>query len=647
MGRIRELRASGAFVLVAMCLSTFTDNFVYGMVIPILPFLLMQNRITSSDEVQKWTSILLAAYGAALLVASPLVGLISDRIQSRKSPLILGYVAIALSTSVFLFGHSPALLVIARICQGFSGAVVGVLSFAIVADTALPEKRGDYMAFVSTSYTWGMISGPVLGVFCMSHKLVTCWNFAHKRYSFDHFGVHGAFAFPAFMLICDIVLRTMMVEKDQAEKSPPLIGEEAPLLRPKDSAEASLSLRNFVDVRFITAILTQITISSILAAFETTLPLFTKETYKWSSTKAGLVFLGISLPSFLSIPLSRYGRDWKRRRTIAVELILAFFPLVALRIIDGPTTSHQIGFIALVIGVGLFMTTSQAQVMAEVSDAVREIEVTHGVDSSKRSGMGTGYAFCSMAIAIGQFVGPLIAGYARLGFGWGGMTLILGGTTGFLEQWKPKLGADISPHGARNASKLLWHFHIHLAAPIQHCTATMYDSNRPHPLLAQVPLTVSPFINLPTSITLPYTYKSVPSTLPPSATVDPINPDAKARYVVSSSGEHAAHPGEILAACQSLEHHLKKNRQESEDAIKLWEESIQQRELAEKRRVAPGWLDRDEKLLQPSRSAMSPEAKGESLLDSSSADQGTSMPSMVPRNEGEELDRAFGGLDVK
>jgi hypothetical protein len=28
--------------------------------------------------------------------------------------------------------------------------------------------------------------------------------------------------------------------------------------------------------------------------------------------------------------------------------------------------------------------------------------------------MGTGYAFCNMAIAIGQFVGPLIAGYARL-----------------------------------------------------------------------------------------------------------------------------------------------------------------------------------------------------------------------------------------
>ncbi|KAJ5980894.1 hypothetical protein N7481_008192 [Penicillium waksmanii] len=175
----------------------------------------------------------------------------------------------------------------------------------------------------------------------------------------------------------------------------------------------------------------------------------------------------------------------------------------------------------------------------------------------------------------------------------------------------------------------------------------MYDSNRPHPLLAQVPLTVSPFINLPTSVTLPYTYKSVTSTLPPSVTVDSLNPDSKARYVVSSSGEHAAHPDDILAACQSLEQHLKKTHDDSKAALKAWEDSIQQRELAEKRRVAPGWLDRDEKILQPSRTAISPDVNGESLLDSSSGDQGSSMPSMLPRNEGDELDRAFGGLGVK
>lgn len=156
------------------------------------------------------------------------------------------------------------------------------------------------------------------------------------------------------------------------------------------------------------------------------------ETYDWSSTNSGLLFLGISLPSLLSIPMAKYCRSWDRRRTVAIELILAFFPLSALRLVEMPSSSHQVSFVAFVTCVGLFMTTSQAQVMAEVSDAVRQIEAKEGIDSRKKSGMGTGYAFCNVAIALGQFLGPIVAGYARLGLGWGGMTLILGGISGFV-----------------------------------------------------------------------------------------------------------------------------------------------------------------------------------------------------------------------
>src|SRR5215471_14088873 len=103
--------------------------------------------------------------------------------------------------------------------------------------------------------------------------------------------------------------------------------------------------------------------------------------------------------------------------------------------------------------------------------------------------------------------------------------------------------------------------------------------SEPHPLLAQIPLTVSPFISLPTAITLPYTYKSVPSTLPPSVTIDPGGSE-KVRYVVSPGG-HAAHPDEILASYQALENHVKKMQVDGKAAIKEWEESVKQRELAE------------------------------------------------------------------
>ncbi|WEW56017.1 hypothetical protein PRK78_001452 [Emydomyces testavorans] len=170
----------------------------------------------------------------------------------------------------------------------------------------------------------------------------------------------------------------------------------------------------------------------------------------------------------------------------------------------------------------------------------------------------------------------------------------------------------------------------------------MYES------YTQIPLTVSPFISLPTATTLPYTYKSVASTLPPSVLAGGSSSE-KPRYVVSSGG-HAAHPDEIIASCQALEDHMRKLKLEGETTIREWEESNNARELAEKRRVAPGWLDREEKLLQPIHaSPKSPTQAEANFLEGQLAEQSkrVSTSPMIPKNEGEELDRAFGGLGLK
>ncbi|KAH8751448.1 hypothetical protein BGZ57DRAFT_934500 [Hyaloscypha finlandica] len=177
----------------------------------------------------------------------------------------------------------------------------------------------------------------------------------------------------------------------------------------------------------------------------------------------------------------------------------------------------------------------------------------------------------------------------------------------------------------------------------------MHD-NRTHPLLAQVPLTVSPFVSLPTATTLPYTYKTLPSTLPPSSTGG--SGEEKSQYVVSSSG-HAAHPDEIIASCKALQAYIQKVQDDADRELKTWEDAIAARELAEKRRVAPGWLDSESRLLEPEKransSAQAGNARGNLMdVDVSSAEasglQHTPMPQ--PNREGDELDRAFGGLGL-
>ncbi|EXJ91947.1 hypothetical protein A1O3_00497 [Capronia epimyces CBS 606.96] len=117
------------------------------------------------------------------------------------------------------------------------------------------------------------------------------------------------------------------------------------------------------------------------------------------------------------------------------------------------------------------------------------------------------------------------------------------------------------------------------------------------------------------------------------------------KYVLSSSG-HSAHPDDIINSCKTLQEHLKKTAEAAEKAIREWEEEIEARDLAEKRKVAPGWLDRKEKILEPTKVTDKTGGPDHHLLDGQPEHE-ISAPAMSPSREGEELDRAFGNLGVK
>ncbi|KAF2685447.1 hypothetical protein K458DRAFT_442487 [Lentithecium fluviatile CBS 122367] len=205
----------------------------------------------------------------------------------------------------------------------------------------------------------------------------------------------------------------------------------------------------------------------------------------------------------------------------------------------------------------------------------------------------------------------------------------------------------------------------------------MHDEH-PHPLLAQVPLTVSPFLTLPTATPLPYTYKQLPSTLPPSILSQPphgndTNPQdpssqnqqqpqqQQPAYVVSATGT-TAHPDAILTSCLALQSHLQTLESNARKTLQAWEDQRRAADLAEKRRVAPGWLDGNVKILKPENVD---EAQREQGHGQDVAMGGEARPQLKQRHsvgiqglmekrdgipnsrEGEELDRAFGGMGIK
>ena len=89
-------------------------------------------------------------------------------------------------------------------------------------------------------------------------------------------------------------------------------------------------------------------------------------------------------------------------------------------------------------------------------------------------------------------------------------------------------------------------------------------------------------------------------------------------------------------------------QEDAEKSLKKWHDDIRERELAEKRRVAPGWLDREEKILEPERRDGNESASAENIMDMEQ-DGGPAGRSLTQdrRDAGEELDRAFGGMELR
>ena len=58
-------RANTLFIVATVAVGLFTDLFLYGLIVPVLPFMLRQRVSVPEDKVQSYVSGLLAAYAGA------------------------------------------------------------------------------------------------------------------------------------------------------------------------------------------------------------------------------------------------------------------------------------------------------------------------------------------------------------------------------------------------------------------------------------------------------------------------------------------------------------------------------------------------------------------------------------------------------
>lgn len=117
---------------------------------------------------------------------------------------------------------------------------------------------------------------------------------------------------------------------------------------------------------------------------------------------------------------------------------------------------------------------------------------------------------------------------------------------------------------------------------------------------------------------------------------------------MTSSSGFAAHPRTIIAQNKSLLEQIEKQRKDAQKQVQKWEQSIRDRELAEKRRKAPGYLDTGIALLQPEKpKAEMGEASSKNLMDEpapAEVDGAARRGDKDGSDLGVAMDRAFGAL---
>ncbi|KAI5860051.1 MFS general substrate transporter [Durotheca rogersii] len=461
------VRSSTTLIVFTVVMAIFTDIFFYALIIPVIPFSLTVQVGIPEEEVQSWTSILLACYSVALFVGSPLAGVYADHTSSRRWPLLLGLIALAASTLLLCLGNSIALLIVGRILQGLSAAVVWTVGCALLIDT-MASATGIAMGYVGIGTSVGLLIAPVIGgavyaaagyyavyyvafgvifldillrLFMIEKKVARQWLDDNR--SSDLLAAGESFDVEASAAAAVTITPSPASEpKDGDEKSaaasaPPQESKtkeriEAPSVIVQEPAEPQVvveqpDMRRLLmfflkSPRLLAALYGLFAQAGIMMGFDAVLALFVRRMFQWDSTAAGILFLSLFLPGFVS-PLvgwvsDRYGARWPALFGFCLAIPL----LVCLRFVTENRIEHKIllGFLLAPLGVALAF--SNTPLMAEISYAIEDKIAIHPGFFGEKGVYGLGYGLFTMAFALGGVIGPLWAGYVVDAAGWGTMT---------------------------------------------------------------------------------------------------------------------------------------------------------------------------------------------------------------------------------
>lgn len=153
--------------MAVLMLAVFTVSMGFGVVLPLLPFLI--ERLLGADgdtaQVSRATGLLTALYTLSLFLFAPMWGRLSDRF-GRRNILLIGLIGFSVTILTFAFIENIVAIYAERFLSGVFAAAVTPVALAAVGDLATTEAaRARRLTFVSLAGISGFLLGPTLGVF--------------------------------------------------------------------------------------------------------------------------------------------------------------------------------------------------------------------------------------------------------------------------------------------------------------------------------------------------------------------------------------------------------------------------------------------------------------------------------------------------
>lgn len=251
--------------LALVFVTVFLDLLGVGILIPIIPYLVRQFQTDATT-----VGVLSLSYSAAQFIASPILGVLSDR-YGRRPILVFSIFGSAIGYFLFGWAGSLWLMFFARIVDGITGGNISTAQ-ACLADISRPEDRAKNFGLIGMAFGLGFIIGPALGGFLSKISI--------------HAPAYGA---GCMALVTSIFAYFLLPETLPPERRKAGAARWSDLnpLRPVITAFQNSALRVLLISLFL--------LNFAFAALQTNFSVFTLARFQWSAEDNAWIFAFIGL----------------------------------------------------------------------------------------------------------------------------------------------------------------------------------------------------------------------------------------------------------------------------------------------------------------------------------------------------------------